>query len=186
MPPNQPIYSNLGTTEAMQAKHMSTTQPPSQPSSPGSKQTSGLEKQWKTTQILASFCCFLSFFVSARAFWNSNYRNCDNVNPYGQSYRAGLYSGCMCVFVHAFSYGTLSASKTVSGNVSLTVEAQQRRTIRMPVIVRAAAFVQVVAAAMNALAAYRTSRVPLGLGHVPLVAMAAAYASFPGCAYKDV
>lgn len=126
---------------------------------------------------MASVGCFLSFFVSTRAFWNSRYRNCDNENPYGQSYRAGLWSGLMCVCAHAYSHVTLVASETIGVHVSLTPEAKQRRMIRLPAIVLAAAFVQVIAAAMNALAAYRTSHLPLEPGHVTGIAVAAVYAS---------
>jgi hypothetical protein len=42
----------------------------------------------------------------------------------------------------------------LSAGVRLTMEARQRRVVRMPMIVRAAALVHIVAAAMNALAAY--------------------------------
>jgi hypothetical protein len=58
--------------------------------------------------------------------------------------------------------------------VSSTREARQRRMVRVPMIVRAAAFVHVVAAAMNALAAYRVLGDMCELGLVAIMAVAAA------------
>jgi hypothetical protein len=58
--------------------------------------------------------------------------------------------------------------------VRLTMEARQRRVVRMPMIVLAAAFAQVVAAAMNALAAYRMLCDSRESGFVAVIAIVAA------------
>jgi hypothetical protein len=54
------------------------------------------------------------------------------------------------------------------------MEARQRRVVRMPMIVLAAAFAQVVAAAMNALAAYRMLCDSRESGFVAVIAIVAA------------
>jgi hypothetical protein len=80
----------------------------------------------------------------------------------------------MCAVAQVTSRSTRSASRVLSAGVTLTMEARQRRVVRMPMIVRGAAFVQVVAAAMNALAAYRMMCNPCGLGLVAVIAIFAA------------
>jgi hypothetical protein len=150
-----PMSCDHNTLEKPQSEH----QPPQQPrfSLPASKQGSRLAKQWRRAQIVASICCFLLFVVSVRASWKTRYDYSNRVreSPYAQSYRAGLWSGVLCIFAHATSYTTRCASRVLSAGVRLTMEARQRRVVRMPMIVRAAALVHIVAAAMNALAAYR-------------------------------
>lgn len=80
----------------------------------------------------------------------------------------------MCVFAHAIPYSTRSASRVLSADMTLTVEARQRRVVRMPLLVRAAASVHFAAAAMNALAADRVLREMRGLGLVVVMAIVAA------------
>jgi hypothetical protein len=152
---------------------------PQQPqfSRPASKQRSRLAKRWRRAQTAASTCCFLLFIVSVRAFWKTrhDYSNRVHESPYAQSYRAGLWSGMICAVAQVTSCSTRSASQVLSANeVSLTMEARRRRVVRMPMIVRAAAFVHVVAAAMNTLAAYRMLCGPLGSGIVAVMAIVAA------------
>jgi hypothetical protein len=169
-----PRQCNHNTTGASRSEHP----PPQQlhSSRPASKQSSRPEKQWIWTQTAASICCFLLFIVSVRAFWKSrhDYRNRLHESPYAQSYRAGLWSGMICAVAQVTSRSTRSASRVLSAGVTLTMEARQRRVVRMPMIVRGAAFVQVVAAAMNALAAYRMMCNPCGLGLVAVIAIFAA------------
>jgi Na+/melibiose symporter-like transporter len=169
-----PRSCNYKTTEKSRLEHPAPQQPHS--TRPASKQRSRLEKQWKWAQIAASICCFLLFIVSVRAFWKTrhDYRNRVHESPYAQGYRAGLWSGVLCIFAYTISYMTWCASSVLSADATLTMEARQRRVVRMPMIVRATAFVQVVAAAMNALAAYRTMRDSCGLGLVAVIAIVAA------------
>ena len=146
-----------------------------QGSSPNSNQGSLLAKQWKLSQIMAYMACFSCFIVSARAFWGSGYRNCDNESPYGQAYRAGLYSGVTCVFAHTLAFGTWTDSRKIEGKAFLTTEAKQRRMLRMPVVVWMAAFLQFVAAAANGLAVYRALDVLHESRLVPAVCAIAVY-----------
>jgi hypothetical protein len=145
-------------------------------SRPASKQGSRLAKRWRRAQIVASICCFLLFIVSVRAFWKTRYgyRHRVHESPYARSYRAGLWSGVLCIFAQATSYTTWSTSRVLSAGVRLTMEARQRRVVRMPMIVLAAAFAQVVAAAMNALAAYRMLCDSRESGFVAVIAIVAA------------
>jgi hypothetical protein len=163
-----PTYSDHGTQEESSQKPMTSLQ--SQGTTPRSIPRSLLAKQWKTSQILASIFCFVSFFGSTWASWKSGYRNCDDESPYGQAYRPGLYSGVICVFAHATAHGSRTDSRTLDTKVFLTKEAKQRRIVRMPVVVRIAAISQVVTAAMNTMAVYRTFGL-IGESHlVPIVA----------------
>jgi len=150
----------------------------SQQSPPGSKQGSRLAKQWKVSHIAATIFCFSSFIVSTRAFWKSGHRNCDNESPYEQAYRSGLYSGVTCIFAYAVAHGTWFDSRILHTKASLTKEAKQRRMARMPIVVQMAAFSQVIAAVMNAVAVYRTSSVLEESRIVPVVATIAAYVCF--------
>jgi hypothetical protein len=169
-------YSDHGTQEESSQKAMTSLQ--SQGTIPRSIPRSLFAKQWKASQILASIFCFVSFFGSTWAFWKSGYRNCDNESPYGQAYRSGLYSGVICVFAHATAYGTWADSGTLDTKVILTNEAKRRRIVRMPVVVQIAAFSQVVAAGMNAMAVHRTVSL-LGESHlVPITATVATYVRF--------
>lgn len=105
---------------------------------------------------MAYVSCFSCFFVSTHAFWTSSHRNCDNESPCGQAYRAGLYSGLTCVFAHTLAYGIWSDSRKIGTNSFLTTKAKQRRMVRMPIVVRLAAILQVGAAGANGLAVWRT------------------------------
>lgn len=168
-------YSDHGSQRESQPEQSTPRQ--TQRSPPGSRRSSRLAKQWKLAQISASIACYFLFVISVQAFWTSEYRDCDNDSPFGQAYRAGLYSGLICIFAHATTHGTWADSAKVGTNVALTVKAKERRIVRMPMVVRTTACFQVMGATMNALAAYRTSRAPLESILVPVVAIMVAYVS---------
>lgn len=160
---NHPAYTNHGTPAKSNQKQ----------SSPRLQQGSCLAKQWNVSQTLAYIFCFACFIVSAHAFWTSSHRNCDNESPYGQAYRAGLYSGSTCVFAHTLAHGTWSDSREIGTKAFLTTEAKQRRMVRMPIVVGLAAVLQVGAAGAHGLAAWRTAGMVRESRLVPLVAAVA-------------
>lgn len=150
--------------------------PPAQHSPQASqRKTSPLEKQWQFAQSSAWFSCYLLFLVSTCASTQSQDRDCDGESPYAQAHRAGIYSGLICTFAHCISHAVWFIARLPHPNVAFTNLQKRRMAARMPAVIRGAGVMQVISAAMNMVAAYRSSRDPLQCGVIAMLAVLAAY-----------
>jgi hypothetical protein len=132
--------------------------------------SSTFDKLWVLTHVPALFSCCLVVIGSSGAYFMSDYVNCDGNNPYSQALLSGMYAMLLCMNACLYAHHLREAGKELDGSNTLSPQARLTRRRRMPVLLLALAAGQYLAALASGLVAYRTSRAPLGVGFVGVVA----------------
>ena len=134
------------------------------------RQLPASDRLWILTQAMALLCSLLVTIASGCAYYTSDFKNCDNINPYAQAFMSCIYTTLLCIISWHYAYLLRAAARDIVSLHTLSLQAKQKRRQRIPILLNAVATGQYLAALTNGLAAYRTSRVPLGVGSVCLVA----------------
>jgi hypothetical protein len=155
----QPAPSNeapLTDTEEIKAAHF--------------HQLSAFDKLWVSTQASALFCSFVLIIGGGGMYFTSDYVNCDNNSPYSRALMSGMYAMLLCMYAWLCTYQLRKTDQALDVPNTLSLEAKHRRRQRIPVFMASTAVAQYLAALTYALAAYRTSRGPLGVNVVSVAA----------------
>lgn len=131
---------------------------------------STFDKLWVLTQALALLCCFLVAVGGGCAYFTSDLVNCDGNSPYSQALFSGLQATLLCINGWLYAYHLRRAGKDLNSPDTLSLQARRRRRQRIPLLLAFVAVGQYLAAVAVGLVAHRTSRAPLGLGFVCIVA----------------
>lgn len=132
--------------------------------------SSAFDKLWHLTQVPALLSCGLVVAGSSCAYFMSDYVNCDGRSPYSQAFMSGMYAMLLSMNAYLYAHHLREAGKELSGLDTLSPQVRQTRRQRIPVMLVALATGQYLAAVATGLAAYRTSRAPLDVGFVCIVA----------------
>jgi hypothetical protein len=130
---------------------------------------STFDKLWHLTQVPAMISCFLVVIGSSRAYFMSEYVNCDGNSPYSQAFLSGLYAMLLCMNSYLYAHHLREAGKELDSSNTLSPQARQTRRQRIPAMLSGLAAGQYLAAVATGLATYRTSRAPLDVGFVWVV-----------------
>ena len=128
------------------------------------QQQSPSDQLWVLTQAAALLSCLLVIIISGCAYFTSNFKNCDDNNPYAQAFLSGLQAMLLCMMAWTYAYQLRRAGKEYLNSHALSFQTRQRRRQRVPILLHVVAIGQFLAAVSNGLAAYRTSRAPLSIG----------------------
>jgi hypothetical protein len=135
------------------------------------RQQSIPDKLWVLTQAAALLFCLIVTIISGCAYFPSDFKNCDDNNPYAQAFLSGMYSTLLCMMAWTYAYSLRRAGKELVNSHALSFQTRQRRRQRIPILLNVVAMGQFLAAVSNGLAAYRTSRAPLNVGFTSLAAL---------------
>lgn len=130
-----------------------------------------VDKQWVLAQGLATLFSALVAIASILAWiFTPRHRNCDGFSPFSRALLSAFYSFAICIFTWSFAYELRVLGKKLDGPNPWTLEERRTRRGRGSICLIVIAACQVLSAIIQCLTAYRTSKEPLGLGAVPVVA----------------
>jgi hypothetical protein len=122
------------------------------------------DQLWVLTQAAALLSCLLITIIGGCAYFTSDFKNCDDNNPYAQAFLSCMQAMLLCMIAWTYAYQLRRAGKELVNSHALSFQTRQRRRQRVPILLHVVAIGQFLAAVSNALAAYRTSRAPLSIG----------------------
>lgn len=131
---------------------------------------SKFDNLWHGMHICAMACSVLVILSSACLYFTSDVHDCDNYSPYSRALLSGLAALGLSAYAYLCAYQSRETSRTLDGSISWSSQARQRRRQRIPIFFVITVAGQCLAALALGMAAYRTSRAPLGLGIVNVLA----------------
>ncbi|KAM0715297.1 hypothetical protein Q7P37_008795 [Cladosporium fusiforme] len=133
-----------------------------------------LDDRWVLIQSLTCLSWWIFFVTSVVGYFTSDYRDCDDCNPFSQASMIGMGASCIgsaaCLELRLV-YNRLSVPGL------WTTEQRQRGVVRVPWLFFAASCMQYIVAFMIGMSAYRTSRGPLHYGATPITGIIATFMS---------
>jgi hypothetical protein len=135
-------------------------------------QLSAFDKLWFSTKASAFLCSLVVIFGGGGMYFTSDYVNCDNNSPYSRALISGIYAMVLCMYAWLSAYMLRKSEQALNAPNTLSLEARHRRRQRIPDFMASTAAAQYLAALAYGLAAYRTSRGPLGVNVVSVAAAA--------------
>lgn len=135
------------------------------------RKQSDLGKIWVSAHGLATTCSFCVAIGSAGFYFASEARDCDGYSPYSRAFLSGLAAFFLCLYAWLWSYKLRRLAKTLDGDNTWSPQARQIRRQRIPIFFAVSAAFQYLAALAQGSIAYRTSRAPLGLGFLNILAI---------------
>lgn len=134
------------------------------------RKQSAFGKLWVSAHGLVTACSFCVAIGSACFYFASKVHDCDGYSPYSRAFLSGLAALFLCLYAWFHSYQLRRLAKALNGDNTWSLQARQTRRQRIPIFLAITAAFQYLAALAQGSVAYRTSRAPMGLGFLNILA----------------